>query len=241
MRYFRLNKTLRPKGNHPIIRGLLLFYFCMLLSCRSVYKNLQHSDVDVNCIKTFTPAFTNTLYSAYIDVTKHHFSGILFFKLMPDSSMRVVFTNEMGVKFFDFAFSKDGKFTKYYVLHKLNKKVVIKALRNDMELVLLHPDLSKAKMFKDSVYNYTAVPTKTGHNYYITDHCKELVRIEKASKRKPVVEVRMFNYTAGIPDSINIRHRNFKFNIALKKNREINCRSLSIHINKLLRSTMFVL
>ena len=202
MRYFRLN-------------SLLLLCF-LATGCRSVYNNLQRGEGDVNCIKAFTPNFTNTLYSAYIDVTKHHFSGILFFKHMPDSSMRIVFTNEMGVKFFDFAFTKDGSFIRYYVLSKMDKKAVVKALQNDLQLVLLHPDLSKASVLKDSAYSYIKVPTKKGNNYYITQGCKKLIRIEKASKRKPVVAVQMLNYKDGIPDSINIEHKNFKFNIALK-------------------------
>ena len=220
MKFFLLNNPhnniRRPKRRYYLHSALLCA--CMFfLSCKSYYRNLQPANGDVNCIKAFRPYFTNTLYSAYVDVTKHHFSGILFFKLMPDSSTRVVFTNEMGVKFFDFAFNKDGGFTKYYVMAKLDKKIIVTALRNDLQLVLLNPDLSKATLLKDTSYNYVAVPTAKGNNYYITKNCKRLVRIEKSSKRKPVVEVQMLNYFAGIPDSINIAHKNFKFNIALKK------------------------
>jgi len=32
-----------------------------------------------------------------------------------------------------------------------------------------------------------------------------------------VVEVQMLDYKNGVPDSINIDHKNFKFNIALKR------------------------
>jgi hypothetical protein len=184
---------------------------------KSQYSHLKPTTGDINCIRNFAPHFSNTLYSASIDVTTHHFSGILFFKLMPDSSTRVVFTNEMGVKFFDFAFTKDNEFIRYYVMPKMDKKVVVKALHNDLELVILHQDLSKAVLLTDSVYNYTAIPTPKGKNYYITDKCSKLIRVEKSSKIKPVVEVQMLNYTAGVPDSISIEHKNFKFNISLKK------------------------
>lgn len=215
MRYFRLNKARRPNK-----LGYLVTCICMcLLSCKSYYHNLKPATGDVNCIKAFTPNLTNTLYTAYVDVTKHHFSGILLFKMMPDSSTRIVFTNEMGVKFFDFAFTKNGDFIKYYVLAKMDKKAVVKALRNDLQLVLLHPDLSDARLLKDDTYMYVAVPTAKGNNYYITEQCNKLVRIEKASKRKPVVEVQMPGYTNGTPDSIHIAHKNFTFNIALKRTR----------------------
>lgn len=216
MRYFPLNNP-NPKGRCGFDVVALLFVCLLFSSCKSYYHHLQQDNADVNCIKAFSPQFSNTLYSAYVDVTKHHFSGMLFFKQMPDSSMRIVFTNEIGVKFFDFGFTKDEQFIKYYALHKLDKKVVINALKNDLRLVLLHPDLSKAKSLKDAAYNYVAVPDKNGHDYYITDNCKKLVRIEKSSKRKPVVEVQMLDYKAGIPDSIHIQHKNFKFTIALKR------------------------
>lgn len=198
---------------------MLLCLLCGILftGCTSQYRHLQRVDGDVNCIKAFSPAFTNNLYSAYVDVTKHHFSGILFFKKMPDSSMRIVFTNEIGVKFFDFAFTKNNEFIKYYVLSKLNKKVVVNALKNDLRLALLKPDLSNAKVSKDGPYMYVSTKDKSGNDHYITEDCKKLVRIEKASKRKPVVVVQMLNYTNGVPDSIDVEHKNFKFHIALKR------------------------
>ena len=205
----------------PIIAVVTLCFFTASAR-KSHYKHLKHTNGDVNCIKHFAPRFTTTLYSATVDVTKHHFSGILFFKVMPDSSTRVVFTNEMGVKFFDFAFTKDAQFIKYYVMPKLDKKVVVKALRKDLELVIMHQDLSKAVALQDSAYNYTAIPNSKGNDYYITDQCSRLVRIEKASKKKAVVEVQMLNYKDGIPDSISIVHKNFTFNILLKRTNSVD-------------------
>ncbi len=208
--------TPRPKGSFPWSVALILFL--VFTGCKSEYRYLKPAAGDVHCIEKFAPRFENTLYTAYIDVTKHHLSGLLFFKRMPDSSMRVVFTNEMGVKFFDFEFAKDGAFTKHYILSKLDKKVIVKALRNDMELVLLRPELRNAHVLQDSAFHYIVVPTAKGNNYYITDAgCDRLERIEKASKRKAVVTVNMVNYKVGVPDSIGITHNNFKFNIALKR------------------------
>jgi len=225
MRYFRLNSELsrKSKVESKKCRSLATGFCCVLVSlllftnCKSYYRNLRPGSGDVNCVRQFSPRFTNTLYSAIIDVTKHHFSGILFFKLMPDSSTRIVFTNEIGVKFFDFAFSKDGTFTKYYLLPKMDKKVVVNALRSDLRLALLRPDLSEAKVFTDDGYTYITLPDKSGNDHYITQGCEKLVRIEKASKRKPVVVVQMLNYINGVPDSIDVLHKNFKFHIALKR------------------------
>ncbi|WP_245901673.1 hypothetical protein [Chitinophaga ginsengisoli] len=189
-----------------------------LSGCSSAYKNLQQANGDVNCIAKFRPQFANTLYSTQVDILKHHLSGLLFFKQMPDSNLRVVFANEMGFKFFDFEFTRDGGFVKHYMLPKMDKKAVVKTLRGDFELVLLRPDLSKAHVMQDSTYHYTVVPTAKGYNYYITDTaCAQLERIEKSSKRKPVVKVWLRNYEAGVPDTISIRHQGFTFNISLQR------------------------
>ncbi|HEY9261698.1 hypothetical protein [Chitinophaga sp.] len=204
MRYFLLSSIL----------GIAL----LTGGCRSVYKGLQPAAGDVNCIRQFSPQFNSTLYSTQVDILKHHLSGLLFFKQMPDSSIRVVFANEMGFKFFDFEFDKQGNFTKHYLLAKMDKKAVVKTLQQDFALVLLHPDLSAAHMATDNRYRYIVVPTEKGNNYYITDTaCTQLVRIEKSSRRKPAVTVWMQHYNNGVPDTINIRHEHFKFNISLQK------------------------
>ncbi|NLR66025.1 hypothetical protein HGH92_17090 [Chitinophaga varians] len=190
----------------------------LLTGCTSVYKGLQRTEGNVDCIRQFSPAFDATLYSTQVNILKHHLSGLLFFKQMPDSSLRVVFANEMGFKFFDFEFDKQGKFTKHYLLPKMDKKAVVTTLRQDFELVLLRPDLRQAHVATDNRYRYTVVPTAKGNNYYITDSaCTQLVRIEKSSERKPVVKVWMEHYTQGTPDTIRIVHQNFRFNISLQK------------------------
>lgn len=218
MHYSRLNKRPYPKGKYLFAQLLALATIVVFTSCKNYYKSLKPATGDVKCIEKFTPRFTKVMYSAYVDVTKHHFSGILLMRSMPDGSTRIVFTNEVGVKFFDFGFGQDGTFTKFYVLDKLDKKIVINALKNDLNLILLHPTLINARILTDGNNNYISIPNKKGNDYYITDNsCTNLVRIEKASKRKPVVIAEMLNYTNYLPDSINISHRNFKFNIALKR------------------------
>lgn len=140
-------------------------------------------------------------------------------KTMPDSSIRVVFTSEMGLTFFDFEFGRDGSFQVHHIIEKMNRKAVIRTLRQDFELVLMrglqtHP----ATISKRENRIYYAFPHKKGSNYYITDlDCKELVGIEKASKRKAFVKVIMRNYNNGMPDTIGIEHTNFQFNIGFKR------------------------
>jgi hypothetical protein len=202
------------------MRYLVFNSFCFLLiACLSPYKKLQKTTGDVTCVQKFKPLFISTLYKTQVSVTGKQISGILLFKTMPDSSLRIVFSNEMGFKFFDFEFSANNGFKVFYIMDQLDKKAVIKTLRKDFELVLLlHSEPAKAFILKDSQYNYFAFPQEKGVNYYITDPaCNQLLRIEKASKKKPVVIALMQDYRNGIPDTIGISHKNFKFTIGLKR------------------------
>lgn len=201
-----------------LLLNSLLCCIGLMTSCRSVYKCLQPATGSAECIMQFRPAFANTLYSTQVDVMQHHLSGLLFFKQMPDSSLRVVFTNEMGFKFFDLEFRKDGGFVKHYMLPKMDKKAVVKTLRSDFELVLLRQNLQQASVMRDSNYRYVVAPTAKGNNYYITDaDCSRLERMERSSRRKPVVKAWMTHYRAGVPDTIQIRHQQFTFNISLQR------------------------
>src|ERR1700754_3148032 len=101
----------------------------LVLSCSPSYMQMQTATADVNVLQKFKPVFTVALYSTTVDVVGNHLSGLLLIKKMPDSSTRMVFSNEMGVGFFDFEFKDDGDFKVYSIMKKLNKKSVIKTLQ----------------------------------------------------------------------------------------------------------------
>lgn len=199
----------------------LLLCSCLfvLLSCSSAYKNLQKTTGDITTVQKFRPVFTVALYKAEINVIGNYLSGLLLIKKMPDSSTRLLFSNEMGFKFFDFEFSGTGEFKVHYILKKMDRKAVVKTLRKDFELVLMESlDTTTAYIRKDGQFIYYVFPQSKGFNYYLTDSTgNELVRMERASKRKAVVTVITRNYTDHLPDTIGITHHNFDFTIGLKK------------------------
>ncbi|MES1225153.1 MAG: hypothetical protein ABUT20_57250 [Bacteroidota bacterium] len=175
--------------------------------------------MDASCVLKFRPQFIKALYNTQVDVTGKHLSGLLLIKAMPDSSTRLVFSNEMGFKYFDFEFAADGSFKVYYILPQMDKKAVLTTLRKDFEILLMqHLDIEKAFVYKKDGLFYIGFPQSKGNNYYITDSaCNQLIRLERASKRKAVVVAVMQHYTEGMPDTIGISHTSFNFTIGLKK------------------------
>ncbi|SFP92073.1 hypothetical protein [Parafilimonas terrae] len=203
------------------MRYLLISLLFVFSACSSSYKHLQTTAGDVHCLDKFKPDFSNVLYYTQVNVIGKHLSGLLLIKAMPDSSTRIVFSSEAGFKFFDFGFAPNGNFKVYYIIDEMDKKAVITTLRKDFEMVMMQPySLQNGYVRKDidSAYNYYTFPQEKGFNYYITDAgCNELIRLERASKRKAVVKIQMLDYKNGTPDSIGITHTNFNFNIGLKR------------------------
>ena len=134
----------------------LLLSSCLFIvvSCTSVFKGLQKTTGDINAIQRFKPVYTVALYKAEVNVMGNYLSGLLLIKKMPDSSTRMLFSNELGFKFFDFEFSKEGDFKVHYILKKMDRKAVVKTLRKDFQLLLMEPmDTTKACMLKDDRQN----------------------------------------------------------------------------------------
>lgn len=198
----------------------LLFSSIVLLTsgCTSQFKDLTRTDGPHCSVSKFRPNIDYSLYTTSVDVLHKHLSGLLVLKTMPDQSTRAVFQSEMGLTFFDFEWAEDGTFRKMNVLKKMDKKVIITALRKDFELLLMNNlDTTQAITFTDGDQLYTRFPDESEFVYVITDStCSTLTRMERASSRKAKVDLYLTN-TQGIPDSVFIEHKQFKFTISLKR------------------------
>ena len=201
------------------IRCLIyLSLVCVILSCNT-YRHLQKIRSSDECLQKFKPDIERALYKTSVDVIGKHISGLLLIKTMPDSSTRISFSNQMGFSFFDFGFPARNGFKVYHIIPQMDKKGLIKTLRKDFELVLFRNMQEKNRFtLKDSFRVYYGYPQTKGVNYYITDtNCSKLIKMERASKRKPVAEAVLFLNPESVPDSISIHHLNFNFSITLKK------------------------
>ncbi len=199
----------------------LLLSSCIILlpGCSPVYKKMQETNGNISELQKFKPAFATALYKTSVDVAGNHLSGLLLIKHLPDSTTRIVFSNEMGFTFFDFEFSPGGDFKVYSIIKQMNKKPVISTLRHDFELILMkNIEKGPLSMRTQNGLNYYVIPQAKGYHYYITDSSRNnLIRAERASKTKTVAEAVMQNYINGIPDTIRISHHTFNFVIGLKR------------------------
>jgi hypothetical protein len=202
------------------MRYLRYSLLLLLGACASAYEGLTPVTVDPACATRLTPQGLGTAwYTTAVDVYGKHISGLLLVKQMPDSSTRIVFTNEAGVTFFDFSFAADGRFTARQVIQKLNKKPVIETLRKDFALVLGLPFRNGAwNAWKEGDAVYYGVAQKKETAYFITaPDCASLRRLEIGSRRKRKVTIERIGNNAMLPDSILVHHHTFPMTIGLRK------------------------
>jgi hypothetical protein len=189
----------------------------ILMSCAVSRPELSPTSIDTNCIRKFVPEFKSEWYNTSVDVLDKHLSGLLLFKQMEDESMRIVFTNEAGVKFFDFGFDQKGDFKVHQTLEKLNKKAVINTFRKDFELLLMNKvRFSEPKAFESDSTLRFAFESEKETDFVVTNRdCTQLLKLEKWGKKK-MTQITFVGSTT-VPDSINIQHFNFGMSIKMRK------------------------
>ena len=206
--------------NRFLIRYLLLSLCALLLGCTSAYHSLMSASVDVACAGKMIPtSMATSWYQASIDVANKHLSGLVLIKNMPDSSQRVVFTSEAGVTFFDFGFKRPGKFMVHAITKKLNRKPVIRTLRQDFELMMGIPFSDGAlQSWKTQGETFFGVVQKKETAYFIVDKdCSSLRRLERGTKRKRKVSIRISRAGYPLPDTLDITHYTFPLQIRLTR------------------------
>jgi hypothetical protein len=203
------------------MRYLLFSIPCIFcLSCASDYKHLKAIEARAGCVEKLAPnGFVTSWYHASVDVVGNHISGLLLIKNMPDSAYRVVFTNEAGVTFFDFGFSKQGDFKVHNIIKQLDKRPVIQTLRSDFALILGLPfHTSGYQTWTTGEEDFYGVTQKKEKAYFITNKdCASLHRLELGSARKRKVVVQLSGRGYPSPEKIELIHKTFNMQITLTR------------------------
>ena len=91
---------------------------------------------------------------------------------MPDSTTRIVFTNEFGNSYFDFQFTQN-QFKIISIIDFLNKKPVINQLKTDLGLLVGYQNSNPAKIFNNNsklyhTYEYNHLKNNFPDSLFIT-------------------------------------------------------------------------
>jgi len=202
------------------MRILLLSSILLIFGCSHKTSNsLVNTSVNNDCINTLKPSFESVLFNTQVDVMKHHLSGLLLMKKMQNDTIRIVFTNEMGIKYFDFEMADNDHFKVISCMKKLNKKIVINQLKKNFSLLLMNKsDLNAYQLNKTDTAKYYKLEGKKEQVYYITNiACSEILKIETADNEKKKIIITLNGRKNGMADEIFINYQTFKFDIHLKQ------------------------
>jgi hypothetical protein len=83
----------------------------------------------------FSSSFEKGLYKATLDISKHHLSGFIFLKRTSDTSYRIIFSNQVGMKFFDLEVT-EKELIVHYCFPSLERKSLLKLLETDFRIFL---------------------------------------------------------------------------------------------------------
>lgn len=154
---------------------------------------------------SFSSPGAEWIYKARIDISETHFSGLFAIRKFPDQTYRVVFLNELGMKFIDFETGSNGLIV-HHSVDAFQKRRMQKILEETVNALLLTGStIEKEKALTSQSGDYTVYPVKTnGREYcFVSNSSGKLVRIVKQGwvSKKMIVEFDDYNH---LPGSIHV-------------------------------------
>jgi len=131
---------------------LLLISTVLLFSCSSTKQLTKASPKESIFVATppLATHYSTALYKAKINIADKKYSGLFYFKLMEDTSYRVVLLSEFGLNLLDLEY-KNHDFTVVNCKSFLDKSIIVNTLKKDLKLLLDFPE-SKTKIVYDNNY-----------------------------------------------------------------------------------------
>jgi len=192
---------------------ILLIFIIFMQSC--VHTNLHKVSNSFEYKKVLSDTSKTYIYRASLNLYDNDFSGIIIIKPQANNN-RIVFINEIGMKFFDFEFSKET-YKVNYIFKPLNKKVFVKLLINDFRFILMN-NLKKSNDFykyKKTEFNVVKPKNKKVLYFFNKDNLFPTKGIKFSILRR-IVFLSYNKYINEVPHEIKIRHKNIKFEMKME-------------------------
>jgi len=197
----------------------------LLSGCSAFLVNgLQRLPESRSPVNELTPWFHGDhnpkLYKTTIDIYQYHFSGLMVIKQVSEQSHRVVFITETGIKIFDMEFFSQGDTELHYCLEALNRRSVIRTLKNDIGLMIRNvpePD-KKVKVFADREIKKKIIRQKTGLGacyYFIREDSHNVDTIIQTTGTGKKVNLCFYSAAENLIDSVKVSHYKIKLELHL--------------------------
>ncbi len=204
----------------------LSFVLLLCFSCGSLPKNTLPEDAGSRPVSWFESDSDHYLFNTSIDFMKNHLSGLTVVKPLSSGNYRVVILTETGLKIMDMEFFADSEPRIHYIMEQLNRKIMIRTLQKDMNLMLMN------HVENMNPFWYSNYPVNPGMNalykvnseryFYTIDKGQihpSVAMMGKGRKFKSVVH--FFGTNVSGIDSLKLQHNNIDLSIGLFRIHEL--------------------
>ncbi len=160
------------------------------------------------------------LFKASIDAFNNHFTGLMIVKPLTEEDYRIIFINELGIKIFDLEIFGTGDHKVHYCIEYLDKKLIIKTLKNDLSLMLNNQKsriLGEMQNKKSGIRVYKTRDKKGIKYLVVNDTTARVERIVRKDGLSKSANTSFFSSNGVELDSVRIAHKNIKLDIHLSK------------------------
>ena len=176
---------------------------CITTSLQPVSKEFEFKKVLSDTLKSY-------IYRAKVNLYENDLSGMIVIKPQANSH-RIVFINEIGMKFFDIEiFSETYKI--HHIFEPMNKKMFVKLLVSDFRFILMQNINSEIKYLRERKSGSDAVKPKGEKEIY---YFNRQTHLPQKAVRYSLIRKNTFltyeEYKGEIPEKISIKHKNIKF------------------------------
>ena len=205
---------------NSLLHKLLLIFFMLIVLSPWILGQSKGTISGPGSYTTaiFDSSFEKALYKGSLDISKVHLSGLFFVKRVSGNSIRFMFSNELGMNFFDFEL-KGKEFIVHSCFPSMNRKSLLKLLENDFRLLLV-PDTTVRRMkperSKDPELLIFGVKTARGYFHYSYD--KDSGKIRRIQTSRSVIgrtDLRVYGDKRLQPGKINITNPAIRLHIRM--------------------------
>jgi hypothetical protein len=166
----------------------------------------------------FDSSFRKGLYKATMDIGKHHLSGLVYIKKMNDSTFRMLFNNEIGMKFFDLEVSR-LQFIIHSCYSSLDRKELMSVLKYDLRMLFFlsrRVNMVRQELTDSTDQNLYKIKSDLGTwRCFVTDE-KNISRIESEGKMIRKTRINLNKHPHGNNRQILIMNPTIGLTIHLK-------------------------
>lgn len=189
-----------------LILPAILIQACVVGKLYPVKKSFDYK-------KMFSDHSKSYIYRANMTIYNNELSGMFVIKPQ-ENSHRIVFINEIGMKFFDIEIFEDSS-SVHQIFEPINKELFKKLLISDFKFIIMNFP-ANVNYYKDSDSNYIALKPKKEKTIYLIHRQTGLPEnAYKYSLIRKNTFLTYCDYVGTIPYTINLNHKNIKFSIFL--------------------------